>query len=277
MKQRILAALLLSIACPLISACGGIEDVQGAEASASFATDVACVKRKLIFSADDLPKLPAAGSAYVWGANATGGEKLLDPPYSKDFISQAKEAHRRKLEVFAYLEGPCGDTGGVDDGERSRCKGIHDAFNKRFAPKTPDTPEARWKPFTMAQLERSGEVGADYCEIDNLENNVTIPLNPLMKEIKGRYDSGKIHCRIVLKNVSVDALESLKQKVAPTPKDADFIAPFHIFEDDDTRQQAALTRAMRDLKGDGAVTIVSLDTNHYGSKLTKNEFTTCPR
>lgn len=278
MKHRtLLATLLLSIACPLTIACGGSDVVESSESSESSATQSACVRRKLTFSADDFPQFPAGRSAYVWGANATDGEEFLDPPYSKDFISHAKEAHRRKLEVFAYLEGPCGDTGGVDDGERSRCKNIHNAFNRRFAPQTPDTPKARWKPFTMEQLKRSGEVGVDYCEIDNLANNVTIPLNPLMKEIKGLYDSGKIHCRIVLKNVSRDELESLKAHVAPTPKEADFIAPFHIFEDDNTGQQRALTDAMKDLKGDGAVTIISLDTNHYGSKFTNDAFTTCPR
>src|SRR5262245_31188842 len=33
-----------------------------------------CVQRKLTFSADELPTVPAAGSALVWGGNATGGE-----------------------------------------------------------------------------------------------------------------------------------------------------------------------------------------------------------
>src|SRR5262249_40615170 len=151
--------------------------------------------------------------------------QFLDPPYSGEFLERARAAHDAKLEVFAYLEGPCGDTGGVDDGERSRCAGTHQAYNAKFAPGTPDTPQARWKPFTMKQLATSGAKNVDYCEIDNLENNVTIPLNPLLKEIKSLYDSGKVHCRLVLKNVSVSALDSIRQNVASSPEEANFIAP----------------------------------------------------
>ncbi|MBK6696577.1 MAG: hypothetical protein IPG50_30970 [Myxococcales bacterium] len=165
----------------------------------------ACAPRKLRFSADELPSLPAAGSAYVWGANATGGASA---PYSSEFISYAAQAHQRGLQVFAYLEGPCGDTGGVDDGERARCSGIHRSFNAQNAPGTPNTDKARWKPFTMHQLKRSAQVGADYCEIDNLSNNVTIPLNPLLREIKALYDSGQVHCRFVLKNVEAADIDS---------------------------------------------------------------------
>jgi hypothetical protein len=234
-----------------------------------------CMQRKLTFSADDFPSMPAAGSAFVWGANATGGDQFLDPPYSPDFISHAQDAQGRGLLVYAYLEGPCGDTGGVDDGERARCRRIHNAYNQRFAPDTPDTPEARWKPFTMKQLTTSGQVGADYCEIDNLDNAVTIPLNPLLKEVKGLFDSGQAHCRLVLKNVDADAIDSIRADVAPTPADANFIAPFHIFEDDNTAKKPALDAAMKRLKGDGAVTIISTDTNHYGSAFTPDKFLTC--
>jgi hypothetical protein len=232
----------------------------------------ACVERTLTFSADDYPSVPASGSAFVWGGNATNGES---EPYAAGFLSKATEAKSRGGEVFAYLEGPCGDTNGVDDGERDRCAGIHRAFNAQNAPNTPDTPVARWKPFTMEQLARSGEVGADYCEIDNLANNVTIGLNPLLAELKGLFDAGKIHCRLVLKNVDVDKIDAIREKVAPTPADANFIAPFHIFEDDNTGQKAALDDAMVRLKGPGAVTIISTDSNHYGSAFTPDKFLTC--
>lgn len=236
----------------------------------------ACVTRKLTFSADDFPAIPAAGSAMVWGANATGGDLYLDPPYSPGFVSRARTAKSRGLEVFAYLEGPCGDTGGVDDGERARCANIHQSYNNRYAPGTPNTAAARWKPFTMKQLTTSGSLGVDYCEIDNLDNNVTIPLNPLLREIKGMYDAGTVHCRLVLKNVSVAAIDSIRANVAPTPADANFIAPFHIFEDDNLAQKASLDAAMKRLKGPGAVTIISTDTNHYGAAFTHDSFTTCP-
>ena len=235
----------------------------------------ACVQRKLKFSADNLPSLPAAGSAFVWGGNATGGDLFVDPPYSPDFIARARQAHDRGLEVFAYLEGPCGDTGGVDDGERARCANIHNTYNQRFAPSTPNTAKARWKPFTMKQLTTSGSLDVDYCEIDNLDNNVTLPLNPLLQEIKTKYDAGQIHCRIVLKNVDVGGIDSIRANVAPTAADANFIAPFHIFEADDTGQKAGLDAAMKRLKGPGAVTIISLDTNHYGSAFTPDTFLTC--
>lgn len=234
-----------------------------------------CIQRKLKFSADALPSPPAAGSAFVWGGNATGGEQFLEPPYSGAFLAAASVAHSRQLEVFAYLEGPCGNTGGVDDGERARCRNIHTAYNQRFSPNTPDTAAARWKPFTMKQLTTSGQLGVDYCEIDNLENQVTIPLNPLLAEIKGLYDTGKIHCRIVLKNVDASALDAIRASVATTPVAASFIAPFAIYEADNTAEKASLDRAMKRLKGPGAVTIVSLDTNHYGSAFTPDSFLAC--
>lgn len=233
-----------------------------------------CVTRKLRFSADALPALPTS-SGWVWGANATGGEQLLDPPYAAAFLARARDARARSMEVFAYLEGPCGDTGGVDDGERARCANIHDAYNARFAPGTPSTAKARWKPYTMKQLTTSGSLGVDYCEIDNLENQVTIPLNPLLLEIKGLYDAGKIHCRLVLKNVNASAIDSIRSNVAPTPAASSFIAPFHIYEADDTSEKAGLDAAMRRLKGPGAVTIISTDTNHYGSAFTPDEFLAC--
>lgn len=231
-----------------------------------------CVERQLRFSADELPGLPAAGSAYVWGGNATGGESA---PYSSEFKSRASAAHQRGLQVFAYLEGPCGDTGGVDDGERARCEGIHQSFNAQNAPGTPNTAKARWKPFTMYQLTTSGQVGVDYCEIDNLSNNVTIPLNPLLREIKTMYDAGQIHCRIVLKNVEASDIDGIRANVAPTPAAANFIAPFHIFEADDTSQKSELDAAMVRLKGPGAKTIISLDTNHYGGSFTHDKFLAC--
>src|SRR5262249_5612805 len=99
--------------------------------------------------------------------------------------------------------------------------------------------------------------------------------NPLLQEIKGLYDSGEVHCRIVLKNVDVDALDSIRANVASTPVDANFIAPFHIFEDDNTGKKSALDAAMKRLKGPGAVTIISTDTNHYGSAFTPDKFRTC--
>lgn len=238
-------------------------------------TGGACTQRKLTFSADDLVAVPS-GAAWVWGGNATGGELYLDPPYAPDFMARAKTAHARGQQVFAYLEGPCGDTGGVDDGERARCANIHGTFNAHYAPGTPNTAKARWKPFTMKQLTTSGTVGADYCEIDNLDNNVTIPLNPLLKEIKGMYDAGQVHCRIVLKNVDASGIDSIRANVAATPADANFIAPFAIYEADDTGEKSSLDAAMRRLKGAGAVSIVSLDTNHYGSAFTHDTFTTCP-
>lgn len=232
-----------------------------------------CVDRRLKFSADDLPAVPSG--AFVWGGNATGGEQFLNPPYAPDFLARAADAHRAGLPVFAYLEGPCGDTDGVDDGEVARCAVIHRAYNRQFAPGTPDTAVARWKPFTMKQLTTSGANKVDYCEIDNLSNNVTIPLNSLLKEIKGLYDTGKIHCRLVLKNVEASAIDAIRRDVAPTVAAAEFIAPFHIFEADDTSEKAGLDAAMKRLKGAGAVTIISTDTNHYGSEFTPDVFKAC--
>lgn len=277
--MRLPLALSVFACAGVLVACGGStpdgENGDDASSSSAASSSRACTARTLRFSADALPSVPA-GAGFVWGGNATAGERLLDPPYASDFLARARQARARGQQVFAYLEGPCGDTGGVDDGERARCAGIHTAYNRRFAPGTPDTAEARWKPYTMKQLTMSGELGIDYCEIDNLENNVRLPLNPLLREIKALYDAGTIHCQLVLKNVGVTALDGIRANVAPTPGDARFLAPFHIFEADDTREKASLDAAMRRLKGPGAVTIVSLDTNAYGSAFTKDTFTTCP-
>ena len=94
-------------------------------------------------------------------------------------------------------------------------------------------------------------------------------------EIKALYDAGQIHCRMVLKNVSVGGIDSIRANVAPTPADASFIAPFHVFEADDTGAKAGLDAAMKRLKGPGAVTIISTDTNHYGAAFTPDKFLTC--
>lgn len=272
------SALGLFVLVPLHLAalgCSGATD-DGVSASAlgddGAGTSPRCVERKLTFSADELPRVPAAGAAWVWGGNATGGEDVL---YADEFAANARRARQNGHEVFAYLEGPCGDTGGVDDGERARCANIHRRFNARYAPNTPDTAQARWKPYTIKQLTMSADANVDYCEIDNLSNNVTVPLVPLMREIKALYDQGHIHCRLVLKNVDVESIDELRQEVAPTPDDAKFIAPFHIYEADDTSEKRALDAAMVRLKGPGAVTIISLDTNAYGSGFTNDRFLTC--
>jgi hypothetical protein len=231
-----------------------------------------CTKRRLRFSADRFVSVPASGSAFVWGGNATGGGSDL---YSSEFLSNARTAKSRSIPVFAYLEGPCGDTGGMDDGERARCETLHNSFNEANAPGTSDSPEERWKPYTFKQLTESGRMGVDFCEIDNFTNNVTIPLNPIAREIKALFDAGKIHCQLVLKNVEAGDIDSLRQEVAPTPEAAKFIAPFHIFEADDAGQKSALDAAMVRLKGAGAKTIISTDTNHYGSAFTDDEFLSC--
>jgi len=238
----------------------------------------ACQEKKLTFAANFMRPVPAAGSNIIWGGNATDGEHVLSPPYTEDFLSRARTAKSRGLEVFAYLEGPCGNTDGEDDGEIARCASLHNDFNRRFSPQTPNTPLARWKPYTMAQLKSSGTFGIDHCEIDNLTNNVTIPLIPLLREIKGLYDRGAIHCRLVLKNVSISELNQVKEEIAPRPADADFISPFHIFEDDSgTGQQAGLSAAMRRLKGNGAVTIISTVSSKYGEYFTDSRFVSCTR
>ncbi len=236
--------------------------------------EAGCATRRLTFSADNFRPVPGS-SDWVWGGNATEGDTHLSPPYSPNFLSRVRTAKSRGAETFAYLEGPCGDTDGQDDGERARCANLHRAFNNRYAPGTPNTPYARWKPFTFAQLKQSGRYGIDYCEIDNLENNVTIPLIPLLREIKALYDSGQVHCKLVLKNISVSGLNSIRQNIATSNAGARFLAPFHIFEANGTGQKAALDAAMQRLKGEGAVTIISTDTNHYGSGFTPDRFRTC--
>lgn len=249
-----------------------------APAASSAALDLSrgaeCMQKTLRFSADNFPSIPA-NSSIVWGGNATEGGHVLNPPFSQGFLSRVKQARNRGVEVFAYLEGPCGDTGGHDDGERNRCKNLHNAYNRQFAPGTPNTPLARWKPYTLKQMKLSGQYGIGHCEIDNLENNVTVPLIPLLKELKALFDKGEIYCRIVLKNVPVSDINSIIKNIAPTPPDAAFISPFAIFEANGTGQKRALDAAMKKLKGSGSTVIFSLDTNHYGSRFTPDKFLSC--
>lgn len=279
MRIRTVSILAL-VVVPALSACttGSEADDPGAGDTGGKSDGTGgsgCRRETLVFSADELPAVPAQSSRKVWGGNATQGNHVVDPPYDEDFVAAAHAAKARGLEVFGYLEGPCGDTGGVDDGERARCRTLHRDFNARFSPNTPDTAFARWKPFTLEQMRQSGALGVDYCEIDNLSNNITVPLIPLMRELKDRFDEGVDHCQLVFKNVSVDDLGAIKEAVAPTSSDAGFIAPFHIYEADDTSEKPDLDAAMRDLKGPGAVTIISLDTNHYGSRFTPDHFSAC--
>lgn len=273
--HRLALALVVATACAEPSVGGGASPGEGGGKADGAATS--CRTETLRFSADELPVVPSASSRATWGGNATQGNHVIDPPYDDEFLASASRATARGLHVFAYLEGPCGDTDGVDDGERARCRSLHNAYNAQFAPATPDTALARWKPFTFAQMERAEEAGVDYCEIDNLSNNVTVPLVPLMRELKERYDTGRHHCRLVFKNLSADDIATIQDEVAPTPADAAFIAPFHIYEADDTSDKAELDAAMRAIKGPGAVTIISLDTNHYGAAFTNDSFTSCGR
>lgn len=238
-------------------------------------TGVGCSMKKLRFSADRQPEVPRAGEHLVWGGNATEGQKVINPPFASAFLRRAESARRNGIEVFAYLEGPCGDTDGEDDGETARCMELHQAYNARYARGTPDTDLARWKPFTFAQLKLSGKYQIGYCEIDNFKNNVTIPLVPIMKELKKMFDENKMYCRIVLKNLSAKDLAAIKKHVAPTPADAAFIAPFHIYEDSNNSKREALTEAMQALKGQGSTTIISTNSKKYGSRFTPNTFLTC--
>ena len=235
-----------------------------------------CSLKKLRFSADIYHPIPSPGSNTIWGGNATMGRQVINPPFLDAFLSNSNAAKHNGLEVFGYLEGPCGNTGGHDDGERARCRTLHQEFNRIYAPETPDEDLVRWKPFTLAQMKASALYGVDYCEIDNLENTVVVPIIPIFKEIKALFDGGEIHCRLVLKNIRIADIEKIKREIAPTIADANFIAPFHIFEARDTSEKASLDLAMKNLKGPGAVTIISTNTNSYGSAFTDDEFLSCP-
>lgn len=240
-----------------------------------------CAPQSLKFSADYLPAVPAKGSNTVWGGNATGGQHLLNPPYAKDFLAKVREAKSKGLQTFAYLEGPCGDTGGKDDGERARCRKLHRAFNSANpseAVRTKDSDLERWKPYTLNQMKLSQSLGIDHCEIDNLENNVRVDLIPFLREVKNLYDSGQIHCKLVLKNLRRSQLESIKQQLSPTPDQAAFISPFHIFETNKEQvssQRSGLNQALKSLKGPDATTIFSTNTNAYGSAFTQDKFGLC--
>ncbi len=78
-----------------------------------------------------------------------------------------------------------------------------------------------------------------------------------------------------MKNVEAAAIDAIRRDVATTVEAANFIAPFHIFEADDTSDKSRLDAAMKRLKGPGAVTIISTDTNHYGSAFTPDVFKAC--
>jgi len=251
--------------------------VTSVNAQAQQNKDQDCGWSSLRFHADYLPSVPSKGSKIVWGGNATDGQAVMNPPFTRQFIDRVATAKARGLETFAYLEGPCGDTGGKDDGERGRCRRMHNSFNAKNAPNTENSALKRWEPYTFQQLKLSGRYGIDYCEIDNLNNNVNVPMVPLLKKIKRMYDNQQIHCRLVLKNISASEVYQIKNQVAPNLRDADFIAPFHIFEANSSKQKAAVDKAMLALKGRGAVAIFSFNTDAYGSDFTKDKFVTCPK
>lgn len=239
-----------------------------------------CQNRQLKFSADRFPAIPARGTPSIWGGNANGGSAQL---YSSAFLTKVKEAKLAGHQTFAYLEGPCGDTAGKDkDGEKARCAKTFSAFNKRNAPGTPNTSLARWEPFTFQQLKASGKNQIDHCEIDNLNNNVKVPMIPFLTKYKKLYDSGEIHCKLVLKNISAREIASYKSTFSSQARGVDFISPFHIFEAYSFSQRDSLNSAMRSLKGAGAVTIISASpgnrdaaTNNYGSYFAKETVRTC--
>jgi len=241
-----------------------------------------CMMKQLRFAANFFPQLPAANSNIVWGGNAAGDDGDLSL-YSSGFSSRSKRSiqnGRKLFEVFAYLEGPCGNTAGQDDGEIARCRRLHNAYNAKYARGTSNSGMERWKPYTLGQMKASRANGVDHCEIDNLDNAVKIPLVPLFKEIKRLFDSNEIHCRLVLKNLSVGDINSIIKHVAPTPGDAAFISPFHIFEANNRSQKKALDAAMMRLKGTGSTTIISSSgddraTEHYGEYFSKEQFMSC--
>lgn len=238
----------------------------------------ACSMKELTFSADFFRPIPAKGSGLVWGANATEGNAVIDPPFSAAFLSRVKQAHANGIEVFAYLEGPCGDTNGKDDGERARCANLHNKFNRQFAKGTPNTPVARWKPYTMYQLKQTKKYKIEYCEVDNLSNNVTIPLVPFLKDYKKLFDKGEIYCRLVLKNVSATQIQQIVKQVAPEQNQAGFVAPFAIFEADSESPKSGLNAALRRLKGTSSSTIMSVGnwaSDHYGQRFSPARFMTC--
>lgn len=235
--------------------------------------ETSCRSRKLIFSADYLPPVPGRNPSVIWGGNATGGGASL---YSPAFLSRVKKAKENGHQTFAYLEGPCGNTGDKDpDGEVARCARIHNAYNRSNRNGNSGSQEARWEPFTFKQLTESGKHKIDHCEIDNLENNVTIPLMPFLDKYKRMYDAGQIHCKLVLKNIAAPRIDEIKRRYAGQKGGVNFISPFHIYEARHHGQRSRLNQAMRELKGPGAATIISTNTYKYGSAFTEEMIRTC--
>jgi hypothetical protein len=221
--------------------------------------------KRLLFSANKLPPVPNDKSV-IWGGNVLEGmRKGSKDLYGSAFIASAAKAHAQGLETFAYLEGKCGLTGGKDDGEIAKRRS-----------KRPNWDKAGWKSYTWDQLEKSGAMKVDHCEIDNLPDPELIAL---MTEYQKRYDQKKIHCKLVLKNIKYGSLAAIKAKFGPGK--TDFISPFAISEkgpgsngNDSYHEKMFLNHA--EIKDAGAKTLINTNTHKYGDTMDrKSTFLSC--
>jgi hypothetical protein len=217
--------------------------------------------KKLQFKADsNLGKdeeVPAAGSAVIWGGNAMAGEgSAYGHPFTEQFLSKLRQAKEHKLETFGYFEGKCGNTDGVDTGEKKNCasKGISDWNGEG------------WKEFTWQQLKGSGQIGLDHCEVDNIPEDY---LMKFLEEYKTKFDSKEIRCRLVLKNVNAGQMEQVAAKYSGAQ--ADFISPFSIFESKGGQNPEA---AFKKIKPNGKV-IVSTSSGAYGTGFGDGQVPSC--
>ncbi len=235
---------------------------------------VTCGMKKLMYKGNGVPEVPAHGTNVIWGGSATYSGNPA--PLQELFLKRARAAKVRGLTTMMYLEGPCGQTGGSDpDNEIGKCRSkfqLHNARHRDQSRGIPDTTQARWKPYTIAQLKLSVAEKIDLCEIDNMNNSDG--LIPFLRTYKQLFDRGEIYCRLVLKNLNPVQLTALKYAFGTGPA-VDFISHLHIKEvggngcnsgrGDFSRTQAAVNEAFRELKGPAGQTVLSRDTCQYES------------
>jgi len=244
-----------------------------------------CSMKKLNFTSNGVPDPNTADENSVWGGRAAyyGNASL----FQDDYLTKLRAARRRvpNVTTMAYLEGPCGMTGGSDpDNEVGKCRNKFQNYNRNNPAEArgyADTTGSRWIPYTLAQLKATKIHKIDLCEIDNLDNASNVI--EFFKTYKRLFDAGEIYCRLVLKN---DPPFSAIRSQIGTGAALDFISNLHIKEvggngcnsgrGDHSAAQANAMRTFGSLKGTRVQTLLSRDTcNYQSSNFSQELFLAC--
>ena len=277
----ILLLPIVTLQISLAPAVAQVKETVGATTSegGSDSQAASCIA-KLVFSADKIAD--GCTKDCIWGGNfrqGFGSEAVPNTGPGNEFADKVRELKKRSppVETFAYLGGKCGKTGGVDTGEQAKCRQRRTNWDS-----------GGWKDFTFQQLHEASLLGVDNCEVDNIPNEDLISF---LEEYQRRFNTkpskpgsieGEITCKLVLKNLDLEQLNEIKEKMGGVQqatrgaitggKPLSFISKFAMFETSEgstspAYKRAQLNDALKRLNGVSSQTIFSADTFHYGSKL----------